>query len=80
MNKPRKPKAPSLAKVARTYRKNTKTEQSHTGSHFFSEGASTKSTGSVKRKNTYKPVPKQMTYGASTKEGKGKTIRKKGRI
>lgn len=80
MHKPKKPKAPSMAKVARTYRKTHKQDDAGwTGARMFNEGAKPYGQGGSTTKNTYKPKAKSVTLGGSTKAGKGITKRKIGR-
>lgn len=76
---PRKPKSPSLAKVARNYRKNTKPS-----SDIYSMGKKVKSDGRIPvvsgpRVPDTKLKAKSMTYGG-TRKGKGATIKKRGTV
>lgn len=75
----KKTKNPSLAKVAKTYRKNTKqNDQGWDGGRFFNEGGKSQGLGGSTRKNTYKPAPKDITLGG-TRKGRGATTKKLGR-
>ena len=80
MDKKKRPKAPSLAKVARTYRKTTKpaSQSDSGGSHFYTENAKPTSLARTSRTPSFKPKSKSVTLG-STKQGKGTTVRRRGR-
>lgn len=79
MSTPKKPKAPSLKRVAKTYRKNTKfADAGYDGARFFSEGAKPYGLGEATKTNTYKPKAKSITLGG-TRSAKPATVRKKGK-
>jgi hypothetical protein len=67
----------SMSKVAKTYKKTHKTDQSHDGAHNFNAGASPTSLGTSSTKNTYQPKAKRAVFGSVTKDGKGTTKIKK---
>ena len=75
-----KPKSPSLKQVAKTYKKNTKTSKPDwNGAAVANVAGDRIGIGSTKSKNTYKPKAKSVTMGV-TKNGKGSTIKKIGRV
>jgi len=75
----KKPKSPSLAKVAKTYKKaHNQPFPSWNGASYVDSGMNKSSLGSGKSKLNYTPKPTAMTYGG-TRKGKGTTIRKTGK-
>lgn len=75
------PKAPSMKKVARIYRKNHKIEKvKWDGARKFDQFGQDSAVGSqAPSKNTYKPKAKSITLGGTNRKGKGDTKRKTGR-
>lgn len=75
----KKTKGPSMAKVAKTYKKNSKPATDYNeGSRYFTQDAKPTYLGGTSRKNTYKPAPKSITLGGSSKN-KPVTKKKLGR-
>lgn len=76
-----KPKKVSMAKVARTYRKNrTASKVSYDGARSFDQFGQDSAVSSITPgKNTYKPKAKSQTLGG-VRKGKGVTIKRKGTI
>lgn len=76
---PKKPKGPSMAKVAKVYKKTTKPSTNYNeGSIYWTDGAKPTHLGKTTRTNNYKPSPKQVTVGGTAK-GKGVTKKRIGR-
>lgn len=69
----KKLKSPSLAKVAKTYKKNTEKTQTYEDQGMYRLGI-----GSSLNKNKYTPKATDMTYGG-TRKGKGTTVKKLGK-
>lgn len=78
--KPKTPKKLSLAKVAKTYKKNHADREIYNeGARFFDKNAMPYAIGNTTSRNTYKPKAKSITLGG-TRANKGATIKKKGKI
>ena len=75
--KPKQPKAPSMKRVAKMYKKTHEQIGEWSGARMFNSGAKSHGLGDATTKNTYKPTPKQITVGG-TRRGKGATIKKRG--
>jgi hypothetical protein len=78
--KPKTPKAPSLRKVARVYKKTTKqaSKSDSGGAHFFTDQARPTGLARTSRTPNFTPKVKSVTVGG-TRASKPTTVRKKGR-
>jgi hypothetical protein len=78
---PTKKKGPSLAKVARTYKKAyTKPKTTNEGARFFNDGAKPYAIGDTERKLKYKPAPRAGTFGTDSMGAPGTKRVKKNKI
>jgi hypothetical protein len=80
MPTPKPKKTPSLKQVAKTYKKNTKTSKVNwDGAAVANVAGDRIGIGSTTSKTSYKPKARSITMGTS-KNGKGATIKKIGKV